>query len=189
MINHNDFLENIMPIPIWGFKLPNYGSFNTELIKFAYWLKNSSKGKKRSNFLGWQSHDYIFEEYKELLHPLIDKLDEISFGIAEEFSERTKAPLNIDSMWLNINSQYSYNAHHVHSGQLSGVYYVRVPENCGRLILVNPASRSETSRIRVKNYGLTPESGACIIFPSWLEHYVEPNENTEDRISISFNIS
>jgi len=112
----------------------------------------------------------------------------MSNSIAKDFSERINKEVFIDSMWANINSQYSYNAHHIHSGTLSGVYWISTPENSGKLVLVNPAGRSEASRIRIKNYGLTPEPGSCILFPSWLEHYVEPNKNTQDRISISFNI-
>jgi hypothetical protein len=38
-------------------------------------------------------------------------------------------------------------------------------------------------------YFQRPEESKIIIFPSWMSHYVEPNENLEDRISISFNTS
>ena len=31
-----------------------------------------------------------------------------------------------------------------------------------------------------------PEKGKLVLFPSWLEHYVEPNLTNEDRISMSF---
>ena len=187
-MNHLDFKEEILSVPIWGFNIPDSSSFNEELLDFVYWLRDTTEGKNRSNFLGWQSHDYIYQEYTNFLKPLIQPLLDISNNIAKDFSERITKEVFIDSMWANINSQYSYNAHHVHSGTLSGVYWVSAPENSGKLVLVNPAGRSETSRIRIKNYGLTPESGSCILFPSWLEHYVEPNKNTQDRISISFNI-
>jgi uncharacterized protein (TIGR02466 family) len=32
-----------------------------------------------------------------------------------------------------------------------------------------------------------PKTGSLIIFPSWLMHYVVPNENKDDRISLAFN--
>ena len=91
-------------------------------------------------------------------------------------------------MWANINDKYNYNAHHTHEGILSGVFYLHVPENSGRLILVDPAVRNHNSVIKNSNYGIKPERLACIVFPSWLEHYVEPNQSDEYRISISFNI-
>jgi uncharacterized protein (TIGR02466 family) len=38
-------------------------------------------------------------------------------------------------------------------------------------------------------WSILPEAGKLIIFPAWLEHYVEPNTSTEERISIAFNIN
>jgi len=187
-MNSNNFLENILSVPVWGFNLPNFKSFNQELERFAYWLKDNTPPNKRSNFLGWQSSDNLHLSYSEGLSPLITHVTDLANDIVKDYSDRIQGPVALDSLWVNINSQYSFNANHIHSGALSGVYYVKTPPDSGRLVLVNPANRSEASRIRVKNYGLTPEEGACIIFPSWLEHYVEPNKNTEDRISISFNI-
>ena len=35
---------------------------------------------------------------------------------------------------------------------------------------------------------MRPEEGRMYIFPGWLEHGVEPNQSTEDRVSISFNV-
>ena len=34
---------------------------------------------------------------------------------------------------------------------------------------------------------IKPEENKCILFPSYLKHYVEPNLNKKERISISFN--
>ena len=33
----------------------------------------------------------------------------------------------------------------------------------------------------------SPKENLCLLFPSYLKHYVEPNLNKKDRISISFN--
>jgi len=188
MIDANTLREDILSVPVWGFQLPNAESFNNELIDFAFWLEDNTEGKNRSNFLGWQSNDYLYVDYSDFLTPLISSITETANSIVKDFSERINTSVKINSMWLNINKQYSYNAHHIHSGTLSGVYWVTTPEDSGKLVLVNPAGRSDAHRIRVKNYGLTPTPGACIIFPSWLEHYVEPNKNSQERISISFNI-
>lgn len=34
---------------------------------------------------------------------------------------------------------------------------------------------------------LTPSDGLVVLFPSWLEHYVEPHRGDEARIAIAFN--
>ena len=63
-----------------------------------------------------------------------------------------------------------------------------MPANSGKLVLINPAVRSDGHLLRESNYPITPEKLACIMFPSWLEHYVESNLSNDMRISISFNI-
>ena len=35
---------------------------------------------------------------------------------------------------------------------------------------------------------MRPEEGRMYIFPGWLEHGVEANENNEDRVRFSFNV-
>jgi uncharacterized protein (TIGR02466 family) len=35
---------------------------------------------------------------------------------------------------------------------------------------------------------MRPEEGRMYVFPSWLEHGVEPNQSERDRISLSFNV-
>ena len=34
---------------------------------------------------------------------------------------------------------------------------------------------------------LTPEAGLMVLFPCWMEHYVEPHDSDEPRIVIAFN--
>ena len=123
--------------------------------------------------------DGIFQEFNQSLLRMCK-------SIIDEYNN--SADLYIDGMWGNINQRGDFNAHHVHSGVLSGVFYCQVPKDSGRLILVDPAVRSHASLIKNKNYPIIPERLALIVFPSWLEHYVEPSATDETRISISFNI-
>lgn len=37
------------------------------------------------------------------------------------------------------------------------------------------------------NIHLTPSTGLLVLFPCWMEHYVEPHESDEPRICIAFN--
>ncbi|MGH8328789.1 MAG: putative 2OG-Fe(II) oxygenase [Steroidobacteraceae bacterium] len=34
---------------------------------------------------------------------------------------------------------------------------------------------------------LKPSTGLLVLFPCWMEHYVEPHESDEPRICIAFN--
>lgn len=62
---------------------------------------------------------------------------------------------------------------------LSGVYYVCVPQNSGKLILYSGHSISTC---------LTPYAGLLAFFCPEIEHEVTINESGEHRLSIGFNI-
>jgi hypothetical protein len=38
-----------------------------------------------------------------------------------------------------------------------------------------------------KDVQLRPEAGLVVLFPNWLEHYVEPHEGEAPRICVAFN--
>ena len=47
--------------------------------------------------------------------------------------------LGLGNMWANINPTYSYNKTHTHPNSMwSGVYYIKVPKNSGKLFLEDP---------------------------------------------------
>ena len=105
----------------------------------------------------------------------------------------------VGNMWANVNRYKDYNSTHIHEGSdWSFVYYVKVPKDCGNLIFVDPRIRRDKAfhdRF-IKNYDNfthdiyfeTPLEGKVVIFPSYLEHYVEFNTSNKPRISISGNI-
>ena len=89
---------------------------------------------------------------------------------------------------------------HTHSGSIfSGVFYIKVPDRCGRLVLEDPSAQLMQSFLKYWHlevewnqytsmvWNVSPDPGDLVIFPSWMSHYVEPNMSDEDRISISFN--
>lgn len=97
------------------------------------------------------------------------------------------------SSWMTVNEQGDYTAQHNHAAaDLSGVYYVKTPEDCGDLYFKNPnraVSASycfyqlpEVSVAKIKE-------GTIILFPSWLDHGVLSNRSVDKRVSISFNIT
>jgi uncharacterized protein (TIGR02466 family) len=101
-------------------------------------------------------------------------------------------------MWANINPPGGYNRPHTHPNSLwSGVYYVKALSNSGHLKIEDPKPCSLISKPRRKQGELPihlwsevhfePIAGRLIMFPSWLNHCVDPNQSSDIRISISFN--
>jgi uncharacterized protein (TIGR02466 family) len=139
----------------------------------------------------------VNDEMIKLLKEIENKLSEVSNTIG--FNSKIK----ITNYWANINRKHCYNVDHVHQGSLlSAVFYVKVPENSGKITFLNPNDLLMESYLHGKNLNLNydlihcalsstftvePKENCAIIFPSWLTHRVEHNNSDEDRISISFN--
>ena len=103
---------------------------------------------------------------------------------------------------LKLVPTYSYNKTHTHPNSMwSGVYYIKVPKNSGKLFLEDPRPGPNTHMPRrVDNLpeqlwrvcAYEPMEGRMIFFPSWLPHGVDINMNTDKgeknwRISVSYN--
>ena len=85
-----------------------------------------------------------------------------------------------NEFWFNSALPGESTAVHNHNGKaiISGVYYLQVPEKSGNIIFIH--ENKEELEIPAK-------PGKLIFFPAGLDHYVQENEGTEKRISMSFN--
>lgn len=175
--------HNVFANPVWGYVLNDQHYQVMDYVDYILDLKANNESLKKSNFGGWHSKCNLHE------HGIFKEFSSSLLSIAKEVANPyTSADLQFLEMWAMVNDKRSYNAHHIHEGILSGVFYLQVPEDSGRLILCNSAVRSHSHPIRNKDYPIEPQRLALIMFPSWLEHYVEPSNSDSQRISISFNI-
>jgi uncharacterized protein (TIGR02466 family) len=168
---------------------------NLNLEIFAHDQMRTTNGRKYSNRGGWQSN--FVDESSELV-PLVIEINNRLEALRNTIGFKDELNLKVDSMWININHPYSYNSLHLHpNSYMSGVYYIKVPENSGNLVLKHPTrlqSLFTPSNVlksynenNSSNWNISPEVGKLIIFPSWIEHEVTQNLSGEDRISIAFN--
>jgi len=171
--------------------------FNLDNDKLAHDIVEWSKqdpGLNKTNVNGWHSQSDMHQkpEYKAL----VDQLFEMQHEIFKEDCLADQPVLG--NMWANINPPGGFNRPHIHPNSLwSGVYYIKTPKHCGHLKLEDPKIRAEmvmpkrtTDQLpqhlwREVHY--EPIAGRCIMFPSWLNHTVDPNLSTDIRISVSFN--
>ena len=157
------------------------------------WSRQDS-GVTKTNVNGWHSETNMHEksEYKPLVNELFRMAHQI---FDEEWLEREPF---LGNMWANINPFGGYNKPHVHPNALfSGVYYIKTPPNCGRLVCQDPRPGIQTCMPTRKEgqppphlwreVHLEPQENRAIMFPAWLWHGVEPNKSNDIRISVSFN--
>jgi len=178
------------PQVIWSAMIHMVNNF--ELKKWSYDRKKTDKGRRVSNFGGFQSSD-ILSGQCEQIDKLITHLDIEVTSICNQVS---LPPLEIKNIWLNINPPGSYNELHNHAGSvLSGVYYVEAAEHQGNIQFQRsdnaeyhlPEQLDKINYFNATRATYAAKSGALYIFPGWLKHHVEGNQSNTDRISLSFN--
>lgn len=105
---------------------------------------------------------------------------------------------HINSSWIVRQFENEYNPLHNHSGHLSGVGYLKVPESFGGTSQDKGDRRNKNGKLVFahgnQNFlssaleSVTPKVGEVFIFPSYLLHLVNPFYDTkEERRSVSFN--
>ena len=186
---------NIFPVPIHVFDIKDFKLYQKDLIDYAYTLKSKDvETPNRSNVGGWQSRTFHLNNQSDKLHSLLMDCITSLPSLKKDINIYVKA-------WVNINSPGSFNLKHSHpTSDLSGVLWIKCPENCGNIWFESPMCyqtfkeiESYTQDFKDKNrydhsYWFPPMEGRFIIFPSHLEHDVRENLSNEDRISVSFNI-
>jgi uncharacterized protein (TIGR02466 family) len=188
-------LDLFFPTPIYSSDLADATNLNENLIKNIEEWEKKDRGLKNTNQGGWHSttNMYLKKEYE----PLVKELNKFQKQICIE--ESYIHPTILVDMWANINYPGCSNRSHNHpNAQWSGVYYVKTPKDCGNLILEDPRpgyamtvpqqiSAHKLPYRLLRNVAYIPAAGRLMMFPSFLNHYVDINKSKENRISISFN--
>jgi|TARA_R110002096_G_C14362675_1_gene704107 hypothetical protein len=106
--------------------------------------------------------------------------------------------IHLAQSWIVSQYKHEYNPWHTHSGNFSGVIYLKIPkdmhkENDKEFKDHYPATGliefmyGEKSDFRSDNLKFVPKVGMMLIFPSWLKHTVYPFYSDGERRSMSFN--
>ena len=105
--------------------------------------------------------------------------------------------LVIIKTWIVRQFEHEYNPVHHHTGHISGVGYLKVPQHMGRSFNEDKARNSNGSLVFIHGsanlfsnatFTIKPEPGDFYMFPNYLQHAVYPFSGTdEERRSVSFN--
>ena len=182
-------VENLFPVPVYisdGYKL------NVEdkdvLIKDT--IKNHQPNVN-GNFFSLNNYILDMPCLSNLKKHLIEQINNYVHGV---LSIAKNVEVYLTQSWLNINR--SKTSHHLHrhpNSFISGTYYLKgetpitfVHNN--RDIFQNFLfDFTEQNYYNQNHCNVKIQEGRCLLFPSMLHHHVEPNNNKEDRISLSFN--
>jgi len=159
---------------------------------------------RRSNSGGWHYAFDLFERDDPVVEEFREEMAEHVQAFLNHFRPEARKKKDRFRLrgWINVNREGDHNVLHCHPGCfLSATYYVKVPPEMtgGEIVFRDPRGPAvamyETPEIELPWVGsgmgipFSPAAGLLLLFPSWLEHRVEPFEGLGERISIAFNAS
>ena len=181
----------------WGPFLYKTKIKDETVTKILSLCKRDEKKDMRSRLAG-----HLKEEYElnpdDIMPLLIPYYHSYQQAAMEHHGVVFAKPLKMKSSWVNFMKEGEYNPPHIHSGCLSCVLYLQVPEDIkenskNHLATSGPPgainfSYGEGLYQNVNNHYCIPEVGDFYIFPAWLSHTVFPFKSNEERISLSANL-
>jgi uncharacterized protein (TIGR02466 family) len=186
--------EDWFPTRIW------FDDLQLDLNKLKYACldleREDPAGVAKSNRGGWQSQDNLSNVDRSLkdLFETIEKVANES-SIREEMGCTGK--FRLDNKWVNISRQGDYNMPHSHpNSALSACIYISCEDSQSQICFQSPKVHQpsydsgpdwDDVYLNHDTVRYDPIPSRILFFPSWLQHYVEPNNCYAPRISIAMN--
>jgi len=116
----------------------------------------------------------------------------------KKIEKPTLKNIHLTQSWMVSQYAGDYNPWHKHSGNFSGVVYLKLPKDMDKEIMEDykdhyPSngliefSYGESCDFRSDSLKFNPEVGKLLLFPSYLKHFVYPFHVKGERRSMSFN--
>jgi uncharacterized protein (TIGR02466 family) len=129
--------------------------------------------------------------YQQLMSHASSFVDMIGYGF----------DIKLVSSWTNLHNTGDSSRRHIHgNSMLGGVLFLDTPLNTGEFVLFNPAVngtrlfsthidavKSKVTEYNAEYQSVTPKTGQCLLFPSFLPHTVTENTSNSSRWTIGFN--
>ena len=189
-------LSHIFPTVLMRRRMPDAKSKNRRLRKIILEREKNDSGVCRSNVGGWHSTadlwDWPNPEVRDLSNWVKSAARELTAGMfpVQPGDEVLAEPYG--GAWANVLREGGYNKVHNHPGAVwSAVYYVASgepyaePPGNGNFEFMDPRPGNVHGGKEV----ITPEPGLLIMFPGWLQHYVNAYYGDGERISIAWNLT
>ena len=191
----------MFPTPYITIQLDGPDALNRRLLKEIAKRRSAEPGIGRSNRYGWHSALDLFERTEPGHAQLTRELDAMVAAVTAKMMPEVPPDLvRQHEGWINVSPTHAMNAPHDHPGPFwSGVYYVRVPlppdqddKFSGAIEFIDPrGSIGATANIKTSftrpKFTVRPAAGTCLMWPSFVKHWVHPNQAKEDRVTVAFN--
>ena len=155
--------------------LPDALEINRQILD-AYRLMREEDFSRRSHFFNGR-HENLYLNSERI--PALERVLAQAMTFAADILQLPVHQLK-RGFWLNDMGPGKITSRHDHDEDdelLSGVYYIHVPENSGKLLIHDRYSNTE----------VTPEAGMFVFFAPAVMHSVSINQSCENRLSIGMN--
>ena len=157
--------------------------------------------KQYSMIVNDEQGQQFMEEIKEHVFNAVYEFEKKYNHSGEEYLVKDKFRFNLGpGAWINYQQPGEFNPIHNHTGKLSAVIYIDVPECIAEENAVMADTSGSPSAGKIHwvygsmdyatdyNYAHQPVTGELFIFPAGLPHIVYPFKSDVERISMSFNV-
>jgi len=184
--------HDLFPTRIWQAELGPLESLLPQWVEEVLAMRAADpEPAGRTVRYGWNSKDMTVLE-RPVFAPLREA---IRAACAAALAEMGQGERDFElQSWVNLHDRGGFNFLHLHEGSLlSGSFYLSVPEGAGDFVFRDPRPGVIHGYVKggvVNGHAdihLTPSPGLLVLFPCWIEHYVETHEGEEPRITIAFN--
>lgn len=181
------------------YAVEDHEALNAALLAVIADWRRADKGVSSSNQLGWHSSRDLFSREEPAFLKLFSHLDHaVTVSARRHWKEfHPERNIVVREGWANVNGKGAFNTIHEHDTfHYSGAYYVAVGKveegRSGAIEFLNPSGISaiplpNRAYISPPKITLVPKAGTIMVFPAYLRHWVYPNQNDEERVSIAFN--
>ena len=190
--------------PYWG-PLVYETQIDKEFVDLLLEKGQETTLDARKKLAGMIDNEYYYENYYEWFIPKFEIYLNSYVDAAKDYAnntpmERISAGWHLEKLWINYQKANEYNPAHDHTGDLSFVIYLQVPEE---IVKENEETKHEHNNVgpgminfwigvdmpfSINRCSKMPSVGDIFIFPAWLPHYVNAFKVDVERISVSGNI-
>ena len=142
-------------------------------------------------------HDKLLNSRWQENLPNREKFEADIYAAGDEFVKRTgRKPFKGKPFmyyWCSVYREGDHHGSHNHPNSLiAGTYYAQVVADSSSITLEAPWKNHvmhDTLPFKESTYPYKPNAGDMLLWPSWLDHRVNPQVKTDNpRIAISFNL-
>lgn len=188
------------PTPIWQYSVaghPNAAVLNTDLVSAILAeeaQKTTTEAYSLKGCTGWHSPDDLCSRDTDWSRALKALVMEMSNQYIQQIGGTRYDESDVQiKCWAMVMRKGDYSTVHTHPfADVCGCYYAQIPDdmadNEGKIVFIDPRGGARGSRMFGSgSICVKPEVSSGVVFPNWLDHYVESHYTSGTRISIAWN--